>query len=187
MNGPRLWTNILNQIPGNKVIAGGCIRDWMLGVPEKDIDVFYNGTGTNDFVLDADWRLAEDQVQPDENRQYEGMNQIIGISDLIYQDHRVQLIRLDDAVDLGTYITNFDISICKGNFRSFEGLMIPGPMARDLEAKHIFCEGQINQTSVRANRFLEKISQFEQGWRVINDPGNNNFFFADDPDNPFPR
>lgn len=177
MNGPRLWTNILNQIPGDRVIAGGCVRDWMLGVPEKDIDVFYNNVpGEGDFVLRNGWRLAEDQVQQDENHEYVGINGIRGIVDAIYQDHRVQLIRLNDDINLGRYITNFDISICKGSFRVFEGLLIPAPMARDLEEKQIFCEGQTNQTSVRARRFLEKIGQYEQGWKVINDPANNDPF-----------
>lgn len=173
MNGPRLWTNILNQIPGDSVIAGGCVRDWMLGVPEKDIDVFYNNVpGEGDFVLQNGWRLAEEQVQ---QQHYDrGLNGIRGIVDAVYQDHRVQLIRLNDDVNLGQYITNFDISICKGNFRVFEGLLIPAPMARDLEEKKIFCEGQTNQTSVRARWFLEKISQYEQGWEILNDPANNN-------------
>lgn len=177
MNGPRLWTNILNQLPGSKVIAGGCVRDWMLGVPEKDIDVFYSNA-PEEFVLNNGdgWRLAPDQVQQDENRQHEGMQNILGIVDMFYQDHRVQLIRLNDDVNLSRYVHNFDITICKGSFRPFEGLLVPSAMASDLEEKQILCEGQTNQTSVRARRFLEKISQYEQGWTVINDPANNDPF-----------
>ena len=40
-NGPDLWTAILEQMLPGAVIAGGAIRDFILGVEPKDIDVFY--------------------------------------------------------------------------------------------------------------------------------------------------
>ena len=39
-NGPELWNAILDQMPPGAVIAGGAVRDFILGVQPKDIDVF---------------------------------------------------------------------------------------------------------------------------------------------------
>lgn len=39
-NGPELWNAILAQMPPGAVIAGGAVRDYLLGVEPKDIDVF---------------------------------------------------------------------------------------------------------------------------------------------------
>lgn len=39
-NGHELWDAILAQMPKGSVIAGGAVRDYLLGVEPKDIDVF---------------------------------------------------------------------------------------------------------------------------------------------------
>lgn len=39
-NGPELWSAILARFPPEAVIAGGAVRDFLLGVEPKDIDVF---------------------------------------------------------------------------------------------------------------------------------------------------
>jgi len=39
-NGPLLWSAILAQMPAGSVVAGGAVRDYLLGYEPKDIDVF---------------------------------------------------------------------------------------------------------------------------------------------------
>lgn len=42
-NGPELWAMVLGparEAFGSGVVAGGCVRDYLLGCPPKDIDVF---------------------------------------------------------------------------------------------------------------------------------------------------
>lgn len=39
-NGPDLWRAILREFPAGSVIAGGCVRDYLLRREPKDIDVF---------------------------------------------------------------------------------------------------------------------------------------------------
>ncbi|WCD56149.1 tRNA nucleotidyltransferase [Caulobacter phage KSC] len=45
-NGPDLWHSLLEDIVavfgGDAIIAGGCIRDFMLGLEPKDIDIWVN-------------------------------------------------------------------------------------------------------------------------------------------------
>lgn len=39
-NGPELWTAVLAKMPDGAIVAGGAVRDFLLGVEPKDIDVF---------------------------------------------------------------------------------------------------------------------------------------------------
>lgn len=39
-NGPELWAAILSRMPSGAIVAGGAVRDFLLGVQPKDIDVF---------------------------------------------------------------------------------------------------------------------------------------------------
>lgn len=44
-NGPELWAAILKGLPIGAVIAGGAVRDFMLGVEPRDIDIFMKPDG----------------------------------------------------------------------------------------------------------------------------------------------
>lgn len=59
-NGPDLWLSILAELPKGAVIAGGAVRDFMLGVEPKDIDVFM---GPNDWIMDRPpgWHRIDDK------------------------------------------------------------------------------------------------------------------------------
>ncbi len=63
-NGPALWDTILARFPPGAVIAGGAVRDYLLGVPAKDVDVFlrsidWPSSGFNGFASLADNLDAE--------------------------------------------------------------------------------------------------------------------------------
>ena len=53
VNGPELWDRILSKLPKGCVIAGGAIRDYLLKVPPKDIDVFVYSDTENGGLYDA--------------------------------------------------------------------------------------------------------------------------------------
>lgn len=50
-NGPALWDDILRAVGlcWEPIIAGGCIRDYSLGIAPKDIDVVVGGDNFEDF------------------------------------------------------------------------------------------------------------------------------------------
>ena len=43
-NGPDLWRAILAKMPPGSIVAGGAVRDYLLGYEPKDIDVFMSRT-----------------------------------------------------------------------------------------------------------------------------------------------
>jgi len=88
MNGPEFWNEIYERIP-NGLIAGGCVRDHLLGLPPKDIDVF----------IHPQWLAGIDQAPPADfvfvgnggREDYEGRD-IRSIRDYTYRGQPVQLI-----------------------------------------------------------------------------------------------
>jgi len=52
-NGPELWKVILTKFPPEAIIAGGAVRDYLLGVEPKDIDVF---VPSSDFIDNIEWK-----------------------------------------------------------------------------------------------------------------------------------
>lgn len=71
-NGPDLWRVILAQMPEGAIIAGGAVRDYLLGVQPKDIDVFFC---VSKFNTKTDW-TGFGPLGEDRRAEYEAMNAI---------------------------------------------------------------------------------------------------------------
>lgn len=153
------------------MIAGGCIRDWMLGLEPKDIDVFVTVPENVEIRLPtnrAGWQLDEANPMPGEMNGvpgYGGLNSIVEIHNWLKGGQAVQIIRLRPDINLSEYVWTFDIDICTGRFDS-SGLTIPHGAMVDLEAKVIHTNSPTQACFDRAERFLRKVSQVEQGWRI---------------------
>jgi len=61
-NGPALWDAILARFPAGSIVAGGAVRDYLLGVPAKDVDVFLSVTNWPDSGLEGFERLGSDRA-----------------------------------------------------------------------------------------------------------------------------
>jgi hypothetical protein len=42
INNPSTWAELLQFCPKNSILAGGAIRDWLVGQEPKDYDIFYS-------------------------------------------------------------------------------------------------------------------------------------------------
>lgn len=60
-NGPELWTAILARMPAGAIVAGGAVRDFMLGVEPKDVDVFCPTEALGGFDFTGFEPLGEDR------------------------------------------------------------------------------------------------------------------------------
>lgn len=121
-NGPDLWAAVLAPVReafGSGVIAGGAVRDFLLGVEPKDIDIFVNVPtvqmlGQRATALAAvgfDLELmdhTEYQDAPD------WVNAVTGVLDGHWGDHAVQIIARPSFDFSGAQLVgNFDFSITK--------------------------------------------------------------------------
>lgn len=125
-NGPDLWDQILAQMPTGAVIAGGAVRDCLLCVDPKDIDVFmgvarepdiYVGTSSPVLELEleaADPRCGLYQIDNVYERQseYEALNNIALVSSGTMLGYRVDAIEIIDF-DPAKLIEDFDFGLTR--------------------------------------------------------------------------
>jgi hypothetical protein len=117
-NGPQLWDTILAALKPtfpSAVIAGGAVRDYLLGVEPKDIDVFVNANLTKLSVRIEDF----DFVRMEPNIEYEHWTEdqkhpVAGVLDGHYLPTNipVQLIgRPHEGFSAKSLVNDFDIGI----------------------------------------------------------------------------
>lgn len=182
--GQAIWGNLPQQEQAKRMlIAGGCVRDYMLGLPYKDIDVFVSLPEGVEFIPPHGWDVdVENQIQPPEIEAYNNINgqiRYIGnylgrqaVVDGVQQERpKIQVIVLRHDQDVNEYVDGFDYNLCMGRYGisdDREGLYIPYTMLNGLQRKRLWTEAPREMTHQRMAAFLQKIGQFEQGWGLDN-------------------
>lgn len=113
-NGPEIWNLILTSVREiygqDAVIAGGCIRDYLLGFPPKDIDVFVN---QKILVESGPFNLMDHLTEYETNPEF--CPEVTGVLEgVFFGDLTVQIIgRPMENFSGETLIEKFDIGICR--------------------------------------------------------------------------
>ena len=172
MNCPEFWHEILTDvaIPW-ATVTGGCVRDWYLGLPVKDIDVFIGPTGferpTRDtFLLPANWRVDPEDEQFQLNwGDYHGNPVINSIGNYLVADHKVQIIFLNSS--LWDAMNRFDMNLVKGTYSRDGGLHLPKSFLADVRDKRISITNEGDASLQRGLRLLNKLTEVgETGWEI---------------------
>ncbi len=128
-NGPLLWDAILASFPAGAVIAGGAVRDFLLGVEPKDIDVFYGHTvvgpteplkpgDTVDLsniscVPDARLGLKRIDDQHERLTEYTSVTGINLVSSGSLYGYRVDAIEMENFAGGAALVEGFDFGITR--------------------------------------------------------------------------
>lgn len=121
-NGPELWDMILAQMPPGSVIAGGAVRDYLLGVEPKDIDVFMGDVALNEaptqdfyFIEAFDARVGLMRIDDIYERQeeYAALTDIRCVSTGSLFEHRVDLVDLDNFQGGAALVEGFDFGLTR--------------------------------------------------------------------------
>lgn len=150
-NGPKLWREILSSHSPKAIIAGGAVRDYLLGLGEpKDIDIFLPvGAG---YALNGTWQfLGNSEPNP-------GYNEpgIAEVQNYLYKDHhKVQLVYVD-KVPWKFVRYNFDIGVCMAYFQLDKGLVMYDEFVHDWENKTITMFRDTDQTLNRAKKLQQR-------------------------------
>lgn len=117
-----LVLNKLFQICPYAIVAGGAPRDWYIGIPAQDIDVYFSTEAMTETMLLCQLRSAfGDTLQVKFTRKdkghldpiYQTLEGLIRIIDVDIDGVKVQLIQMDSSKRLFKVVDNFSISICK--------------------------------------------------------------------------
>jgi len=170
MNGPMFWNALLRGLANvghneeNMMIAGGCIRDWLLGLEPKDIDIFI-GSGNTHFNAPETWEAGE-QNRDEEYFGRGGPQNITAIHNYRVANTDVQVIYCNRSIY--AHLASFDLKLSNAFFTLTGGLTVPQPVIDSLESKTILANlhRTAANTMERAERFLAKVSEVEEGWRI---------------------
>lgn len=86
-NGPDLWSAILATMPPGSIVAGGAVRDFLLGVEPKDIDVFCPTEALGAFDFTGFVPLGEDRRE-----EYEALSFIDIVQRTTRHGYQVDLV-----------------------------------------------------------------------------------------------
>ena len=112
-NGPELWTKILAQMPPGSIIAGGAVRDFLLGAEPKDIDVFCSDLN---FSIPEGFAVLEGAEQDEE---YAAMGEIDVVARGIVEGFTVDLVFMTlSPFNAQTLVESFDVTTSQ---RWFDG------------------------------------------------------------------
>lgn len=120
VNGPDLWNRILARFPSGAIIAGGAVRDYLLGVPPKDIDVFLPASAwqtpassDNEFGIMSDPRYGLGRIDAIHERQaeYEALTHVEMVSRGTIEGFTVDLVEITDDFDGESLVKTFDFGI----------------------------------------------------------------------------
>ena len=120
-NGPALWETIINPIAAAygcpAIIAGGAVRDHLLGVDAKDIDVFVDVASIHDLEAEiAALAEAGFDLEPMDHTEYEDapdwVDAVRGVLDGNFRGYPLQIIARPSACFTGSrLVEKFDLAI----------------------------------------------------------------------------
>ena len=161
-NGPELWEKILSHFPEGSVIAGGAVRDYVLGVEPKDIDVF---TSYQDYNVEVEGMKHLDLDSDDHAEEYLKMREIAIVMKGEIEGWPVDYVGMhfDDPVKM---IEAFDTGISQAMFIPSDGKLLPTSalykkkaFIDDVENKTVTVLNgdRIGRTKARFERFNSKM------------------------------
>lgn len=158
-NGPELWDKILSHFPEGSIIAGGAVRDYVLGVEPKDFDVF-GSYSTYDVGVEGMEHIDLDDNET-HTEEYLAMREIAIVMKGEIEGVKVDYIghHLEDPVQV---IEAFDTGISQAFYASpQEGGLFPGGM---LYKKKAFVDDVTNKTVtvLRGDRLERTQARFER-------------------------
>lgn len=156
-NGPQLWDEILADLPDGAVIAGGAVRDYLLGVDPKDIDVFIHA---NEFVHPAGFEGLGDE----KSAEYDAMNEISIVVRGNIAGFQVDLVGVTFSPDEMVERFDFGIARCW-----YDGEIHDTPEAaadRANKTVTLLLDDRIERSRARFARFNERMGG---DWRLIDD------------------
>lgn len=165
LNGPKLWDQLLEAVGvDGAVIAGGCIRDYMLGLEPKDYDIFVPCQTLKEWTdlkyakfagVSTLWELSDTQEGAEYNKSDFGETPLLGVMEGEMLGVRVNIIaRTSHADGPEALIRSFDFHVLQAYYAGDMVEATPA-MTRDIHQKRatLAHEKHKEQSIARFERF----------------------------------
>lgn len=172
-NGPSLWDAILARMPEGSIVAGGAVRDYLLGFEPKDIDVFTGfpvGGDPGDYLdfTPSDPRYGLFRIENEHERfeEYAAVSNILCVSSGTLLGVKVDAVLIENFEGGETLIDGFDFGITRC---WYDGTIHDTPEA--LHDRYNKCVTLLSDE--REERSLARFERLNQrwggDWRLVRD------------------
>ena len=137
------------------IVAGGAVRDMLLGKPIKDIDVFYTGELSN-----VEKYFTVETIEDDES--YEGTEFSVTHRHVTYEycDYPIQLIKVDN---LRKVVDIFGCNLSKTAFEEVGVVLFPDFMEGVRTHKVVI------DNNCKTEEFAQRIKEKYSDWEVVDE------------------
>lgn len=151
VNGPELWDQILAFFPG-AIIGGGAVRDYLLGVEPKDIDVFANA---NDLHVPDNFAPLEG----DRREEYDALGFIDVVSRATMAGYQIDLVGINLACTPRELIETFDFGVSRCAYTTSAGIIDTAESLADRSNKTVtlLLDDRLERSRLRFARFNERM------------------------------
>lgn len=176
MNGPAFWNKLLTDVNTayrrQGVVAGGAVRDWMLGIEPNDIDIFLPDSFTR---FDDDTPAGWEYLRTVGREEYPGATEEFNVKEFRVDDTIVQVMFLQHGFH--THYMGFDNNLTKGYYTPRDmfnqgRLLLSDDLLYGLEHQVIYpLAGNNDNVNTRMVEQLDRLNQTMPGWRIeVNNP-----------------
>jgi len=174
MNGPGFWNELLTSARNTwnirGMVAGGAVRDWMLGIQPNDIDLFLpHGRAANRAHHPEGWEFRRDLTA----EEYAGAGHDFNVQEYLVRDTIVQVMFLRHGFH--THYAGFDNNLTKGYYEpqgtfntgrlKLSDDLLYGMEHQVIYPMHIDHAENVRQ---RMNEQRERLNRTIPGWRIEN-------------------
>lgn len=155
-NGPELWSKILEKLPTGAIIAGGAVRDYLLGIEPKDIDI---------FIHDQDFPDIEgfNTLGDDRRKEYDAMTDISVVTHGVVAGYPADLVGIHNW-NPAEFVNLFDFGLAQC---WFDGEIHETFEAINDRANHtvtLLLTDRLERAKTRFERFNERMGG---GWTLL--------------------
>lgn len=158
--GPDFWRRLLREMPEGAIVAGGAVRDYLLGVEPKDIDVFYPSPAYHAWRVKAG-TLGFAPLGDDRREEYAALPAIDIVERATFEGVTVDAIgiavtELSAFTALGV-VQGFDFGITRCWFDA-NGLHVTDEARNDIAGRKVtlLLTDRLARSQIRFARFNEK-------------------------------
>lgn len=159
VNGPALWQAILDALPvRSAVIAGGAVRDYLLGVVPKDLDIFLP---SEDYGIP----FGFDSLGDDRREEYAALPIIDVVTRGVIAGHQIDLIGIHGMTDGHQLMETFDFGVTRCWFQ--DGVIhdtLEAIQDRDRRTVTMLLDDRTERSVQRFERFNERMGG---GWVLV--------------------
>lgn len=160
-NGPELWDALLKGVPHGSIIAGGAVRDFLLGVKPKDVDIFVPDTPDNREAVAEHW--CDLELEDDEKGKGAAYTAVKDVAHVFHGHkfgHVVDVVMMRNF-DAPKMVAAFDFAIVRSWYDGVLHDSVEAQLDRHFKSVTMLSDRTRDRSRTRFKRFEARHPEFK--------------------------